>query len=425
MLDPKRLRANPQEVADQLARRGYALDVKAFQELESRRKKLQVEAENLQAERNRLSKEFGQAKARGEDTNSFLGAMNSRKYELDMASSDLHDLQTEFDDFLARLPNIPHSSVPDGKSEADNVELRRVGTPRAFNFPIKDHADLGEALGQMDFAAAAKITGSRFVVLRRDLARLHRALTQFMLDTHTLEHGYEELYVPYIVNADSLRGTGQLPKFREDLFGIKLDDKDWSLIPTAEVPVTNLLRDEVQEQAALPRKWVAHTPCFRSEAGSGGRDIKGMIRQHQFEKVELVWATEPSKSYEAHEALVGHAEAILKKLDLPYRVVVLCTGDIGAGAAKTYDIEVWLPSQNTYREISSCSNFEDFQARRMLARYKSAETKKNELLHTLNGSGLAVGRTLVAVLENYQRADGRIDVPLALQPYLGGATTIG
>ncbi|MES2682701.1 MAG: serine--tRNA ligase [Pseudomonadota bacterium] len=425
MLDPKRLRANPQEVADQLARRGYVLDVATFEKLESQRKSLQSETEALQAVRNKASKEIGFAKSKGEDATPLFEQVENAKAKLAANETVLTALQAEFDDFLARLPNIPHASVPDGKSEADNVELRRIGTPRAFDFPIKDHADLGEALGQMDFAAAAKITGSRFVVLKRDLARMHRALTQFMLDTHTLEHGYEELYVPYIVNADSLRGTGQLPKFREDLFGIKLDDKDWCLIPTAEVPVTNLLRDEVQDLAALPRKWVAHTPCFRSEAGSGGRDIKGMIRQHQFEKVELVWAVEPSKSQEAHEALVGHAEAILKKLDLPFRVVVLCTGDLGAGAAKTYDIEVWLPSQNTYREISSCSNFEDFQARRMLARYKSAETKKNELLHTLNGSGLAVGRTLVAVLENYQRADGRIDVPLALQPYLGGATVIG
>ena len=425
MLDPKRLRANPQEVAAQLARRGYVLDVAAFEKLESQRKALQSETEALQAQRNKASKEIGFAKSKGEDAAPLFALVEQSKAKLAENEVALAALQVEFEDFLARLPNIPHASVPDGKSEADNVELRRVGTPRRFDFPIKDHADLGEALGQMDFAAAAKLTGSRFVVLRRELARMHRALTQFMLDVHTQEHGYEELYVPYIVNADSLRGTGQLPKFREDLFGLQLEDKDWCLIPTAEVPVTNLLRDEVQEQAALPRQWVAHTPCFRSEAGSGGRDIKGMIRQHQFEKVELVWATEPSKSYEAHEALVGHAEAILKKLELPYRVVVLCTGDIGAGAAKTYDIEVWLPSQNTYREISSCSNFEDFQARRMMARYKSAETKKNELLHTLNGSGLAVGRTLVAVLENYQRADGRIDVPVALQPYLGGATTIG
>ena len=425
MLDPKRLRANPQEVADQLARRGYVLDVATFEKLESQRKALQSETEALQAARNKASKEIGFAKSKGEDAAPLFALVENAKVQLVANEMALAALQTKFDDFLARLPNIPHSSVPEGKSEADNVELRRIGTPRTFDFSIKDHADLGEALGQMDFAAAAKITGSRFVVLRRDLARMHRALTQFMLDTHTQEHGYEELYVPYIVNADSLRGTGQLPKFREDLFGIKLDDRDWALIPTAEVPVTNLLRDEIQDAAALPKKWVAHTPCFRSEAGSGGRDIKGMIRQHQFEKVELVWAVEPGKSYEAHEALVGHAEAILKKLDLPYRVVVLCTGDLGAVAAKTYDIEVWLPSQNTYREISSCSNFEDFQARRMMARYRDPVTKKNELLHTLNGSGLAVGRTLVAVLENYQRADGRIDVPVALQSYLGGATTIG
>jgi len=425
MLDPKRLRANPQEVADQLARRGYVLDVATFEKLESQRKALQSETEALQAARNKASKEIGYAKSKGEDAAPLFALVENAKVQLAANETALAALQTKFDDFLARLPNIPHSSVPEGKSEADNVELRRIGTPRMFDFPIKDHADLGEALGQMDFAAAAKITGSRFVVLRRDLARMHRALTQFMLDTHTQEHGYEELYVPYIVNADSLRGTGQLPKFREDLFGIKLDDRDWALIPTAEVPVTNLLRDEIQDAAALPKKWVAHTPCFRSEAGSGGRDIKGMIRQHQFEKVELVWAVEPGKSYEAHEALVGHAEAILKKLDLPYRVVVLCTGDLGAVAAKTYDIEVWLPSQNIYREISSCSNFEDFQSRRMMARYRDPVTKKNELLHTLNGSGLAVGRTLVAVLENYQRADGRIDVPEALQSYLGGATTIG
>ena len=425
MLDPKRLRSNPQEVADQLARRGYVFDVTTFEKLESQRKALQSETEALQAARNKASKEIGFAKGKGEDATPLFEQVENAKAQLAANELALATLQAEFDDFLARLPNIPHSSVPDGKSEADNVELRRIGTPRVFDFPIKDHADLGEALGQMDFAAAAKITGSRFVVLRRDLARMHRALTQFMLDTHTQQHGYEELYVPYIVNADSLRGTGQLPKFREDLFGIKLDDRDWCLIPTAEVPVTNLLRDEIQDAAALPHKWVAHTPCFRSEAGSGGRDIKGMIRQHQFEKVELVWAVEPEQSTAAHETLVGHAEAILKKLELPYRVVVLCTGDLGAGAAKTYDIEVWLPSQNTYREISSCSNFEDFQARRMMARYKHPETKKNELLHTLNGSGLAVGRTLVAVLENYQRADGRIDVPLALQPYLGGAEVIG
>lgn len=425
MLDPKRLRTNPQDVAAQLARRGYVFDLATFETLESRRKSLQTETEALQATRNKSSKEIGLAKSKGEDATPLFELVEKTKVQLAANEAALAALQAEFDDFLARLPNIPRPEVPDGRSEDDNVELRRVGTPRVFDFPVKDHADLGEALGQMDFAAAAKITGSRFVVLRRDLARLHRALTQFMLDVHTQQHGYEELYVPYMVNAESLRGTGQLPKFREDLFGIRLDDRDWSLIPTAEVPVTNLLRDEVQDLADLPRKWVAHTPCFRSEAGSGGRDIKGMIRQHQFEKVELVWAVEPAKSGDAHEALVGHAEAILKLLELPYRVVVLCTGDLGAGAAKTYDIEVWLPSQQKYREISSCSNFEDFQARRMMARYRSAETKKNELLHTLNGSGLAVGRTLVAVLENYQRADGRIDVPAALRPYLGGAETVG
>ena len=425
MLDPKRLRANPQEVAAQLVRRGYVFDLTTFETLESRRKSLQTETEALQATRNKSSKEIGLAKSKGEDATPLFEQVEKIKVQLAANEAALAALQAEFDDFLARLPNIPRPEVPDGKSEEDNVELRRVGTPRTFDFPVKDHADLGEALGQMDFAAAAKITGSRFVVLRRDLARLHRALTQFMLDVHTQQHGYEELYVPYMVNAESLRGTGQLPKFREDLFGIRLDDRDWSLIPTAEVPVTNLLRDEVQDLADLPRKWVAHTPCFRSEAGSGGRDIKGMIRQHQFEKVELVWAVEPAKSGEAHEQLVGHAEAILKALELPYRVVVLCTGDLGAGAAKTYDIEVWLPSQQKYREISSCSNFEDFQARRMMARYKSPETKKNELLHTLNGSGLAVGRTLVAVLENYQRADGRIEVPAALRAYVGGAEVIG
>lgn len=425
MLDPKRLRSSPQEVATQLARRGYVFDTVTFEKLESQRKALQIETEALQARRNKASKEIGFAKSKGLDATPLFEQVEDAKVQLAANETALAALQAEFDDFLARLPNIPHASVPDGKSEDDNVELRRVGTPRSYDFAVKDHADLGEALGQMDFAAGAKLTGARFVVLKTGLARMHRALTQFMLDTHTQQHGYEELYVPYIVNADSLRGTGQLPKFREDLFGLKLDDKDWCLIPTAEVPVTNLLRDEVQDFASLPRKWVAHTPCFRSEAGSGGRDIKGMIRQHQFEKVELVQATTPDKSYEALEALTSHAEAILQKLELPYRVMALCTGDMGAGAAKTYDIEVWLPSQNQYREISSCSNFEDFQARRMLARYRHPETKKNELLHTLNGSGLAVGRTLVAILENYQRADGSVDVPVALQPYLGGTTRIG
>jgi len=425
MLDPKRLRANPQEVAAQLARRGYTFDLATFETLESRRKALQTETEGLQAQRNKVSKEIGFAKGKGADATPLFEEVERIKTQLATNEATLAALQAEFEDFLTQLPNLPHASVPDGKSEEDNVVVRQWGTPRAFDFAVKDHADLGEALGQMDFAAGAKLTGSRFVVLKAGLARLHRALTQFMLDVHTQQHGYEELYVPYLVNADSLRGTGQLPKFREDLFGIKLDDRDWCLIPTAEVPVTNLLRDEVQEHTALPRQWVAHTPCFRSEAGSGGRDIKGMIRQHQFEKVELVWAVEPGKSYEALETLTGHAEKILQLLELPYRVMALCTGDMGANAAKTYDLEVWLPSQQKYREISSCSNFEDFQARRMMARYRDPVTKKNELLHTLNGSGLAVGRTLVAVLENYQRADGRIEVPTALQPYLGGAAVVG
>ena len=419
MLDPKRLRTDAAAIAAQLARRGYTFDLAAFERLESRRKQLQTETEALQAARNKASKDIGFAKAKGQDARPLLETVEQSKQRLVENELALSALQAEFDDFLARVPNIPHDSVPDGKDEQDNVEIRRVGTPRQFDFPVKDHADLGEALGQMDFAAAAKLTGARFVVLKKDLARLHRALTQFMLDVHTREHGYEELYVPYIVNAASLRGTGQLPKFGEDLFALKGEDgQDWRLIPTAEVPVTNLLRDEILDAGELPKKWVAHTPCFRSEAGAAGRDTRGMIRQHQFEKVELVQAVEPGKSYEALEQLTAHAEAILKKLELPYRVVALCAGDMGANAAKTYDIEVWLPSQQRYREISSCSNFEDFQARRMLARYRHPETKKTELLHTLNGSGLAVGRTLVAVLENYQRADGGWDVPAALKPYL-------
>ena len=419
MLDPKRLRTDAAAVATQLARRGYTFDLAAFERLESRRKQLQTETEALQAARNKASKDIGFAKAKGQDATPLLETVEQSKQRLAENEAALSALQTEFDDFLARVPNIPHGSVPDGKDEHDNLEIRRAGTPRQFDFPVKDHADLGEALGQMDFAAAAKLTGARFVVLKKDLARLHRALTQFMLDVHTREHGYEELYVPYIVNAASLRGTGQLPKFGEDLFALKGEDgQDWRLIPTAEVPVTNLLRDEILDAGELPKKWVAHTPCFRSEAGAAGRDTRGMIRQHQFEKVELVQAVEPGKSYEALEQLTAHAEAILKKLELPYRVVALCAGDMGANAAKTYDIEVWLPSQQRYREISSCSNFEDFQARRMLARYRHPETKKTELLHTLNGSGLAVGRTLVAVLENYQRADGGWDVPAVLKPYL-------
>ena len=421
MLDPKLLRSQTEQVAAQLARRGFAFDLDRFNALEARRKQLQTETERLQSERNAGSKRIGQAKAKGEDVTPILESMDALKRQLGDNEQALSALQTEFEDFALRLPNLPHASVPDGKDENDNVEVRRWGTPRSLENP-KDHADLGEALGQMDFAAGVKLTGARFTVLRGGLARLHRALVQFMIDVHTREHGYEEVYVPYIVNAASLRGTGQLPKFGEDLFALK-GEQEWFLIPTAEVPVTNLLREEIIAAESLPRRWVAHTPCFRSEAGSAGRDTKGMIRQHQFEKVELVHAVEPSQSYETLEQLTRHAEAILQKLELPYRVLALCTGDMGAGAAKTYDIEVWLPSQQRYREISSCSNCEDFQARRMLARYRGANGKP-ELLHTLNGSGLAVGRTLVAILENYQRADGSVEIPAALRPYLGGLEAI-
>lgn len=427
MLDPKRLRNDPQAIAAQLARRGYGFDLEKFQQLETRRKELQSRTESLQAERNAGSKRIGLAKGKGEDVAPILESMELLKQQLTDNERELGALQAEFEDFALRVPNVPHASVPDGKDENENVELRRWGTPRSAE-GAKDHADLGEALGLMDFAAAAKLTGARFTVLRGSLARLQRALTQFMLDIHTQQHGYEELYVPYIVNAASLRGTGQLPnKFDADLFklgNVPGEGQDWRLIPTAEVPVTNLLRDEILDAADLPKKWVCHTPCFRAEAGAAGRDTKGMIRQHQFEKVELVMATTPEKSYAAHEELTAHAESILKKLELPFRTMVLCTGDMGGPSAKTYDIEVWLPSQNRYREISSCSNFEDYQARRMLARYR-ADNGKPELLHTLNGSGLAVGRTLVAILENYQNADGTVSLPAALKPYLPGLDRIG
>lgn len=422
MLDPKVLRAQPELIAQQLARRGFVFDLAQFQALEARRKQLQTETEQAQAERNAGSKRIGQAKAKGEDVTPILESMDALKRRLADNEQALSVLQSEFETLLLGLPNLPHASVPDGKDEHANVEVRRWGEPRALA-NAKDHADLGEALGLMDFAVAAKLTGARFTVLRGGLARLHRALAQFMLDVHTQEHGYEEMVVPYMVNADSLRGTGQLPKFGEDLFALK-GEQDWRLIPTAEVPLTNLVRDEILAPEALPKKWVAHTPCFRSEAGSAGRDTRGMIRQHQFDKVELVQIVEPSKSYEALEQLTGHAEAILRKLELPYRVLALCTGDMGFGAAKTYDLEVWLPSQQRYREISSCSNCEDFQARRMLARYRHPDTKKPELVHTLNGSGLAVGRTLVAILENYQRPDGGVTVPAALRPYMNGAEAI-
>jgi seryl-tRNA synthetase len=422
MIDPRRLRSALDALATQLARRGFVLDVDRFRDLESRRKQIQTETEKLQAERNAGSKRIGQAKAKGEDASPILADMDRIKAQLADNEARLGAIQSEFEDFALGLPNPPHASVPDGRDENDNVEVRRWGNPREAE-GARDHADLGEALGLMDFAAAAKLTGARFTVLRAGLARLHRALTQFMLDVHVNEHGYEELYVPYIVNAASLRGTGQLPKFGEDLFALR-GEQDWRLIPTAEVPVTNLLRDEILEADQIPRRWVCHTPCFRAEAGAAGKDTRGMIRQHQFEKVELVMATLPEKSVEAHEELTGHAESILRKLDLPYRTVALCAGDMGFSAAKTYDIEVWLPSQNRYREISSCSNFEDFQARRMLARYRNPQTKKPELVHTLNGSGLAVGRTLVAILENYQQSDGSIAIPPVLQGYCGNQTAI-
>lgn len=417
MLDIKLLRTDPQFVAAALARRGFVFDIAAFEALEERRKMLQTQTEQLQAQRNARSKAIGQAKGRGEDVAPLLAEVESLGGQLDAAKQGLDAVQASLTALLQGLPNLPQASVPDGRDENDNVELRRWGEPRPAA-GTRDHADLGEALGMMDFAAAAKLTGARFTVLRGALSRMHRALTQFMLDVHTREHGYEELYVPYIVNGTSLLGTGQLPKFGEDLFALQ-GEQDWRLIPTAEVPVTNLLRDEILDAADLPRRWVAHTPCFRAEAGSAGRDTRGMIRQHQFEKVELVQAVRPEDSGTALEALTGHAERILQLLGLPYRVVALCAGDMGFSAAKTYDIEVWLPSQDRYREISSCSNFEDFQARRMLARYRHPQTRKPELLHTLNGSGLAVGRTLVAIIENYQHADGSIEVPQVLRSVMG------
>lgn len=423
MLDIQLLREKPEWVAQNLARRGFQFDVALFRELEEQRKAIQVATQQLQNERNTRSKTIGEAKARGEDIEPLRQAVQQLGDALDAKKAELDEVLGKLDNILIRLPNITHESVPVGRDEQDNQEIRRVGSPRSFEFTPKSHDELGETLRQMDFETAAKITGSRFVVLRNQIARLHRAITQFMLDKHTNEHGYQEIYVPYIVNADSLFGTGQLPKFEEDLFKLT-GENAYYLASTSEIPVTNTVRDTVLEESVLPIQYACHSPCFRSEAGSYGRDTKGMIRQHQFEKVELVWVTHPEKSFEALEALTSHAEAILKALELPYRVVCLCTGDMGASAAKTYDIEVWLPSQNTYREISSCSNMIDFQARRMKARFKSNTNKSNELVHTLNGSGLAVGRTLVAILENYQQADGSIDIPKALQPYMGGMSRI-
>jgi seryl-tRNA synthetase len=414
------LRTELDYVAEQLARRGVELDTERFDSLEARRKALQIQTQELQNQRNTRSKSIGKAKAAGEDIQPLLAEVADLGDRLKAAEAELAALQEAVSEISLGLPNIPHETVPDGRDESDNREERRWGELRAFDFEPKDHVDLGVPSGWMDFDVAAKLTGSRFVVLSGPLARLHRALIQFMLDIHTSEHGYTEAYVPYLVNADSLFGTGQLPKFEADLFKVP-GEKDFYLIPTAEVPVTNLVRDVIVEPDYMPRKWVAHTPCFRSEAGSYGKDTRGMIRQHQFEKVELVQAVRPEDSFAALEALTGHAEAILQRLDLPYRVVSLCTGDLGFSSAKTYDLEVWLPGQQKYREISSCSNFQDFQARRLQARWRNPETGKPELLHTLNGSGLAVGRTLVAVMENYQQADGSIRIPDALWPYMGGA----
>jgi seryl-tRNA synthetase len=423
MLDPRLLRNDLDNTTRRLARRGYRLDTEGFLALEARRKALQVRTQELQAERNSRSKSIGRAKAAGEDIAPLLKEVEGLGEQLRDADEELGAIQDRLGDLLMGIPNIPHESVPDGSDEADNTEVRRWGEPRRFDFEPRDHVDLGEGLGQLDFETAAKLTGSRFCTMQGSMARMHRALIQFMLDTHSRAHGYTEVYVPYLVNSDSLRGTGQLPKFEEDLFAMR-GESGFYLIPTAEVPVTNLARGEILEDDSMPRRYVAHTPCFRSEAGSYGKDTRGMIRQHQFEKVELVQLVRPSESWEALEALTGHAEAILQKLELPYRVVSLCTGDIGFSAAKTYDLEVWLPGQQKYREISSCSNFVDFQARRMQARWRNPQTGKPELLHTLNGSGLAVGRTLVAVLENYQQADGSIRVPQVLQPYMDGLEVI-
>lgn len=423
MLDPKLLRSDPESVAKALAKRGFILDVDALKQLDDQRKIIQVKTEKLQQERNTRSKNIGKAKASGEDIAPLLKEVDDLKQQLSQADEELKQLQSTLDGILAAIPNMPVDEVPEGKDEDDNVEIRRWGTPRSFDFDVQDHVDLGAAIGDgysgLDFDIASKLTGSRFAVMRGGIARLHRALIQFMINTHLEEHGYEEVYVPFLVNRDSLFGTGQLPKFEEDLFKTN-DERELYLIPTAEVPVTNLLRDELlQDDKAFPIKLVCHTPCFRSEAGSHGRDTRGMIRQHQFEKVELVNFVKPADSEQALEDLTACAEAILQKLELPHRTVILCGGDIGFSAAKTYDIEVWLPSQDRYREISSCSSFNDFQARRMKARFKNPETGKTEFLHTLNGSGLAIGRTLLAILENYQQADGSITVPTVLQSYMG------
>ncbi|HAZ7571954.1 serine--tRNA ligase [Legionella sp. PATHC032] len=423
MLDNQLLRENPQYVATQLLKRGFQFDAVTFSQLEEKRKALQVSTQSLQNERNLRSKAIGEAKSRGENIEPMREEVNKLGAKLEQQKTELDEVLKQIEVIILSLPNIPHKSVPVGKDEVDNQEIRKWGEVPAFSFPVKSHDELGEALGQMDFALAAKITGSRFVVMKGQLARLHRALIQFMLDIHIQQHGYQEIYVPYIVNADSLLGTGQLPKFEADLFKLT-GDNEYYLTSTSEIPVTNTVREMILSAEQLPIRYVCHSPCFRSEAGSYGKDTKGMIRQHQFEKVELVWITKPEDSYDALEQLTQHAEVILQRLNLPYRVVALCTGDIGAGSAKTYDLEVWLPSQNTYREISSCSNMEAFQARRMKARFRNPETNEIQLVHTLNGSGLAVGRTLVAIMENYQDEHGNIHIPDALKPYLGGIDII-
>ncbi len=423
MIDIKLLRSDLEGTVKRLAKRGFVFPAAEFSALEAKRKDLQTRTQALQNERNNRSKAIGQAKAQGADIAPMLAEVGQLGDELKHSEQELALLQRMLDDLLLGVPNLLHESVPEGGDETANIEVRTWGTPPTFDFVPKDHVALGESLGRMDFETATKLAGARFVLLSGGLARLHRALSQFMLDLHTSEHGYEECYVPYLVNADSLTGTGQLPKFSEDQFRTE-GEPHLYLTPTAEVPLTNIVRDVIVDADYLPRRYVAHTPCFRREAGSYGKDTRGMIRQHQFDKVELVHVVEPGKSYDALEALTGHAEEVLKRLELPYRVVSLCAGDIGFGAAKTYDLEVWLPGQDKYREISSCSNCEDFQARRMQARWRNPETGKPELVHTLNGSGVAVGRALIAVMENYQTAEGRIRVPAVLQPYMGGVEVI-
>jgi len=424
VIDPKLLRTDPDAVARNLARRGYVLDVAALKALEDKRKPWQVEVDRLRAERNANAKAVGVAKARDEDITTLIARGEELTAQLGRAEAELAGVQNELEQWQLELPNLLHESVPEGRDESANVEVARWGEPRRFDFPVRDHVAIGERLGGLDFEAAARLSGARFVVMRGQVARLHRALAQFMLDLHTREHGYTELYVPYLVRSEALIGTGQLPKFAADLFAAQGGPHPYFLIPTAEVPVTNLVRGEILAAEALPRKYVAHTPCFRSEAGAAGKDTRGMIRNHQFDKVELVHIVRPAESYAALEELTANAEAVLRRLAIPHRRVALCAGDVGFASAKTYDIEVWLPSQQRYREISSCSNCEAFQARRMQSRWRNPESGKPEPVHTLNGSGLAVGRTLVALLENYQQADGAVEVPAALQPWMAGVTRL-